>query len=118
LNRHAEAYAREHGRNPDDDVPPFVALDHADRAALVRTLTTPGHPEKDLWVLLALFCNMAFDTAAHMPTAEAMKAGHPGLAAMGFSPPDEDGLWRFPAFSYQRELAPVHPGTTSTGSPA
>ncbi|MEV0401523.1 DUF5987 family protein [Actinoallomurus sp. NPDC050550] len=118
LNRHAVAHAREHGRVLDETVPPFVALDFADRTALVRTLTSPEHPEKELWVLLALFCNMAFDTAAHLPTLDAIRAGHPGLATMGFAPPDRDGLWRFPAFSYRRELAPIHPGTTSTGSPA
>ncbi|MCP2336076.1 DUF5987 family protein [Actinomadura rupiterrae] len=118
LDEHATAYAEQHGLKPDDSVPPFVALDFEDRTAIVRWLTSPGHPEKDLWVLLALFCNMAFDTGAHLHTTEAIAAGHPGLATMGFSSPDDDGLWRFPDFSYRRELAPRHPNTTSTGSPA
>ncbi|MFD0900350.1 DUF5987 family protein [Actinomadura sediminis] len=118
LDAHAARYAAEHGLSLDASLPPFVALEFADRTALVRTLTSPGHPEKELWVLLALFSTMAFDTAAHLPTAAAIAAGHPGLATMRFAPPDDDGLWRFPRFSYGRELAPLHPGTTATGSPA
>jgi hypothetical protein len=61
---------------------------------------------------------MAFDTAAHQHTADAIAAGHPGLAAMGFARPDADGLWRFADFSYGRPLARTHPATTSSGSPA
>ncbi|MFB7122067.1 DUF5987 family protein [Kitasatospora sp. NPDC056273] len=118
LNRHARAYAEERGRPLDDAVPPFVALPFADRTGLVRTLTGPDHPERELWVLLALFSNMAYDTAAHLHTADAIAAGHPGLTAMGFMDPDADGLWRFSDFSYRRQLAEPHPGTTSTGSPA
>jgi hypothetical protein len=117
LNGHAEAYAAEHGLPLDGSVPPFVALAYPDRAALVHTLTTPGHPEKDGWVLLALFSNMAFDVAAHMHTTDAIAAGHPGLLAMGFAKPDPDGLWRFPDYSYRRPLASMHPDTTPSGSP-
>jgi hypothetical protein len=116
LNGHAEAHAAEHGLILDPSVPPFVALSFAERTTIVRTLTTHGHPEKDLWVLLALFSNMAFDTAAHLNTADAIATGHPGLTMMGFAPPDPDGLWRFPDFSYRRELARLHPDTNSTGS--
>lgn len=118
LNEHARTYAAEHGLTLDDDVPPFVALSFADRTELVRILTTPGHPEKDGWVSLALFCNMSFDCAAHKHTAEAIAEGHPGLLAMGYTAPDADGLWRFPNFSYRRELAVLHPDTTPSGSPA
>jgi hypothetical protein len=117
LNTHAQAYAAERGITLDETVPPFVALDFAGRTALVRLLTTPGHPEKALWVSLALFSNMAYDSAAHMHTADAMAAGHPGLLAMGFEKPGPDGLWRFPEFSYGRALADLHPDTTPTGSP-
>jgi hypothetical protein len=117
LNGHAEAYAAERGLALDGDVPPFVALPYEHRAALVQALTTPGHPEKDGWVLLALFSNMAFDVAAHMHTTDAIAAGHPGLRAMGFAEPDPDGLWRFPAYSYGRVLASPHPDTTPSGSP-
>lgn len=118
LNAHATAYAGEHGVELDGDVPPFVALSFDDRTALVAALTGPGHPEKDGWVALALFCNMAFDSAAHLHTADAIAAGHPGLAAMGITRPDADGLWRFPGYGYGRQLANVHPATAIDGSPA
>ncbi|MFI7122385.1 DUF5987 family protein [Amycolatopsis sp. NPDC049868] len=118
LNEHAKSYAKENDVTLDESLPPFVALSFADRTALVRSLTAPGHPEKDGWVSLALFCNMSFDSAAHKHTAEAIAEGHPGLLAMGYTAPDEDGLWRFPSFSYRRELARVHPDTTPSGSPA
>lgn len=116
LNAHARAHAAEHGISLDPEVSPFVALSFADRTSLVTVLTAPGHPERDLWVSLALFSNMAFDTGAHLHTAEAMAAGHPGLAAMGFAAPDPDGLWRFPDFSYGRPLARLHPDTAPSGS--
>jgi hypothetical protein len=118
LNGHAREHAAEHRIELDPAVPAFVALPFAERTAVVTALTTPGHPEKDGWISLALFCNMAFDTGAHRHTTEAIADGHPGLAAMGFSPPDPDGLWRFPRSSYGRPLAELHPGTTPSGSPA
>jgi hypothetical protein len=118
LNQHAVAYADETGLTLDDTVPAFVALPYEHRAAIVGQLTTPGHPEKDGWVLLAMFSNMAYDIAAHLPLAEALEAGHPGLTAMGFAKPNADGLWRFPEFSYGRQLANSHPNTTESGSPA
>jgi hypothetical protein len=117
LNGHAEVYAAEHGLALDDSVPAFVALPFEHRTALVQALTTPGHPEKDGWVLLALFSNMAFDSAAHLKTTDAIAAGHPGLAAMGFARPDADGLWRFRDYSYGRPLANLHPNTNPSGSP-
>lgn len=116
-NQHATRYAADHGTTLDEHLPPFVALSYWDRYALVAELTAPGHPEKDGWVLLALFCNMAFDSAPHKHTAEAIAEGHPGLRTLGFAKPDPDGLWRFPKFSYGRELATRHPGTTESGSP-
>jgi hypothetical protein len=118
LDAHARAYADEHGLAPDEAVPPFVALPFAHRTALVRRLTAPTNEEKEVWVSLALFSNMAFDTAAHRHTVEAIAEGHPGLVAMGFAAPDDDGLWRFPAYSYGRPLADLHPHTTASGSPA
>lgn len=117
LNGHAATYAAKRSIDLDEDVPEFVALSYEDRSALVVELTTPGHPEKDGWVLLALFSNMAYDSAAHMSTTDALAAGHPGLKAMGFAEPDSDGLWRFPDHGYGRELAKRHPDTTSSGSP-
>lgn len=116
LNDHAQAHAIEHGLTLDGDVPPFVSLAYEHRAALVAQLTAPGSPEKDSWVLLALFCNMAFDCAAHMHTNEALVNGHPGLLALGFAKPDSDGLWRFPDYSYNRPLANLHPDTIESGS--
>jgi enediyne biosynthesis protein E8 len=117
LNAHAQAYAEREHVGLDGDVPPFVALSYEHRAALVAELVAPGHPEKDGWVLLALFSNMAFDSAAHRSTAEAIADGHPGLLAMGFAKPDADDLWRFPDFSYGEQLAKRHPNTTTSGSP-
>jgi hypothetical protein len=117
LNEHAHAYAGEHGLDLDEGLPPFVALGFTDRTALVTALSSPGHPEKEMWVLLALFCNMSFDVGAHMHTADAVAAGHPGLSALGIGPADADGLYRFPQFSYGRVLAKIHPDTDlATGS--
>jgi len=118
LNGHATAYAEEQGIELDDDVPPFVALPFEHRTKLLLKLTTPGHPEKDGWVSLALFCNMAFDSAAHLPIADALAAGHPGLTAMGTEAPGADGRWRYAEYSYGRQLAEIHPETTASGSPA
>ncbi|WP_028647176.1 DUF5987 family protein [Nocardiopsis sp. CNT312] len=116
LNGHAERYAGEHGLEDGRDLPPFVRLSFEDRTALVRALTSPGHPEKEFWVMLALFCNMAFDSAAHMSTPTALAEGHPGLTAMGFAAPDTDGLLRFKEYSYGRATARLHPDTTDSGS--
>ncbi|MBY8870761.1 DUF5987 family protein [Micromonospora sp. PLK6-60] len=118
LNDHAQAWADKRGVALDGDVPPFVALGFADRTRLAAELMAPGHPEQELWVPLAMFSFMAWDTGADRHTVEALAAGHPGLTAMGFAPPGPDGLWRFPEFSYRRELASVHPLTTAKGDPA
>lgn len=118
LNERARSYAGEQDVPLDDAVPPFVALDSEHRIALVQILTAPGNPEKQLWVNLVVFSNMAFDTGAHLSTTDAVAAGHPGLLTMGFAPPDADGIWRFPNCSYQRRLADPHPATTPSGSPA
>ncbi len=117
LNVHAIGYAEEHDVPLDDDVPAFVALEYEHRAALLRRLTTPGHPEKDGWVSLAMFCNMAYDSAAHLPTAHALAEGHPGLLAMDIGTPAEDGRWQYRESSYGRPLADIHPATTASGSP-
>jgi enediyne biosynthesis protein E8 len=116
LNSHAEGYAAAHGITLDESVPPFVALPFPDRTSVVQGLTARDNPERELWVGVAIFCYMAFDSAAHLHTVDAMAAGHVGLATMGFAQPDADGLWRFPAYSYGRQLAPVHPDTTPSGS--
>ncbi|MFF0233656.1 DUF5987 family protein [Micromonospora sp. NPDC005254] len=117
-----DEYAREHaaatGLDLNPDLPPFVGLPFEARTALIEKLTSPDHPDKQMWVGLALFCNMAFDSAPHLHTVDALAAGHPGLLAMRYETPDPDGLWRFPTFSYGRQLANPHPSTTATGSPA
>jgi len=118
LNGHAQTYATERGMVLDASVPPFVALAFEHRAAMVQSLTAPRHPERQLWVNLATFSNMAFDSAAHLSTTEALATGHPGLMTIGFAPPNADGLWRFPDSSYRRKLADPHPATTASGSPA
>jgi hypothetical protein len=117
LNEHARDYAARSGLDLDPSVPPFVALEFADRIALAQRLLAPEHPEQELWVALAMFTAMAWDTGAHMHTTDALASGHPGLTLMGFMPPGPDGVWRFPRFSYGRALAALHPGTTSTGDP-
>jgi hypothetical protein len=91
LNAHAQAYATAHGLALDESVPAFVAMSYADRVGLIQTLIAPDHPEKDIWVLVALFCFMAFDTAAHLHTTEALAAGHPA-SDDGVAKPDADGL--------------------------
>lgn len=117
LNQHAAEYAERVGVTLDTDVPEFVALAYEHRAALILELVAWGNPARDGWILLAMFSNMAYDTAPHRHTVEAMEAGHPGLLAMGITKPDADGLWRFPDFGYGQELAKRHPNTTESGSP-
>jgi len=116
LNQHAVRYRDEHGRPEDDSVPAFVALESADRIALIDELCRPGHPEKVIWTGIVLFCNMAYDTGGYMHTTDALAAGHVGLTALGFFPPDADGRWRFPDYSYRRPLADLHPLTLANGS--
>jgi hypothetical protein len=116
LGEKAAAWAAERGLTLDEDVPAFVALPFAERTGLLQTLLSRSNPERDGWVLLTMFSNMAYDSAAHLHTAEAIAAGHPGLLAMGVTPPDADGLWRFQNFSYGRQLAEVHPDTLPNGS--
>ena len=118
LNGHAQNYAAEQGIELDDTVPAFVSLDYDNRVALVLRLTAWEHPERQGWVNLVMFSNMAWDTGAHMHTVDALAAGHPGLHTLGFAPPDADGLWRFPTYTYGRKLAEIHPNTTESGSPA
>ena len=118
LNAHAVSHAAAQGLVLDEDVAPFVALPFPHRTALVLALTAPGHPEQAMWVALALFSNMAFDSAAHLPTAEALAGRHPGLLTIGYLPPEAVGLFRFPSYSYGRPLASLHPATTATGNPA
>ena len=113
----AVAYAAERGITLDPAVPPLVALDFAARTAfLVELLAAPGPFQVPL-LLLALVVFAAYHAAAHLPTVDAVRGRHPGLAAIGFPLPQADGLWRFPDFSYRRRLARRHP-RTDRDSPA
>lgn len=117
LDGHAVKYRDDRGLPADESVPPFVALASPDRIALLSELLDPEHPEKQLWAGLAMFCNMAFDTSAHLHTVDAIRDGQPGLLTIAYRPPDADGLWRFPDSSYGRPLARLHPDTDPiTGS--
>jgi len=116
LDAHAARYRARTGLPPDPE--PFVELRYDDRLALVGELLAPDHPERMMWAGLAMFSFMAFDTGAHLHTVDAIAAGHPGLRILGYAPPGEDGLWRFPKYSYGLQLSDIHPNTDRTGSPA
>jgi len=117
LNAEAVTQAARAGLVPDPTVPAFVALPFAQRTALAVRLLDGTGPDQVVWYALAAIAMLAFHTAAHLDTAEAVRRGHPGLAWLRFPAPDADGLWRYEHFSYRRELARRHPRTTRTGSP-
>lgn len=115
LNEEAAAYARSH----DLHVAPgqeFADLPYEHRRALVGSLIAVGAPMRDFWVVLALFAYMAYDSAPHRQTAEAVARRDSGLAAMGFAAPGPDGIWAFGDFSYLKPLARLHPGTDEKGN--
>jgi hypothetical protein len=58
----------------------------------------------------------ALDMLAHLHTADAVAAGHPGLATIGFAGPGADGRWGFPDHPYGRPLARAYPATTASRS--
>ena len=117
INVQAVAYALFNGIVLDPTVPPFVSLDFASRTALlVQILDTDG-PNRSAFYGLAALCFVAYNTAGYLPTVVAIRDGHPGLAAIGFPPPDPDGKWRFPEFSYRRVLAQAH-RHSKRGNPA
>lgn len=100
------------------DRPPFVGLSFDHRTTLVTGLFRADDLDRPIWQLLAFLVGLAFDTAAHRHTAQALAEGHPGLVWTGFPQPDADGLWRYPSHSYGTALAEPHPATTPSGSPA
>lgn|SRR5262245_4134711 len=104
-------YAAERGIMLDPAVPPLVALDFAARTALLVELLAAAGPLQVPFLLLALIVFVAYHAAAHLPTVDAVRGHHPGLAAIGFPLPQADGIWRFPDFSYRRRLARRHPRT-------
>jgi hypothetical protein len=116
LDAAAAAYAGQHRVALDPTLPPLVALDFGDRTRTCLQLLDPARPDYLAWWALAAMPFLAFHTAGHLHTAEAVRAGHPGLRFLGFPHPDADGLWRFPHFSYRRRLAREHPHTTANGN--
>ena len=118
LNAQAVRYAATAGVLLDPTVPPFVTLSFEHRTALALELLEGTLPDQLAWYGLAGVATLAFHTAGHLSTADAVRSGHPGLAWIDFPPPDSDGLWRYPVFSYRRVLAEPHPRTTASGSPA
>ena len=113
----AVLYALTHTIVLDPTVPPFVALDFASRTALLVKLLDEDGPLQAPFSGLASVCFVAYHTAGYLPTAVAIRDGHPGLAAIRFPPPDPDDVWRFPEFSYRRVLALAHPDS-QRGNPA
>lgn len=108
LNRRALAYAVTHAIVPDPTVPPLVALDFAARTAVCLETLDAVTPDQLAYYALAALVFLAYHTAGHLPTAQAVRDGHPGLATLGLPLPDADGLWRYPTFSYRRKLARGH----------
>ncbi|MFE5946644.1 DUF5987 family protein [Streptomyces sp. NPDC056480] len=98
--------------------PAFVGLSFTHRTRLVSGLFDASDVDRQIWQVLSLLTGLAFDSASHVDTAEAVKQRHGGLAWTGFPPPGEDGLWRFAQYSYGRPLADLHSQTTASGSPA
>jgi enediyne biosynthesis protein E8 len=117
LEARALAYAARERLLLDPTLPPFVALDFRHRTLLCLELLDPAAPDYLLWWAIAAMPFLAFHTAAHLHTADAVRSGHPGLRTLRFPHPDPDGLWRFPEFSYRRRLARRSPRTTANGNP-
>ena len=117
LDTRAATYAGQHQRMLDPTLPPFVALSFGDRTRLLLELLDPSAQDYIVWWALAAMPFLAFHTAGHLNTVHAVRDGHPGLRWIGFPHPDRDGLWRYPHFSYRRQLARSHPRTTSNGNP-
>jgi len=117
LNARATAFAAAHGIVLDPTVPPLVSLDFAQRTALLVQILDGNDPDQLAYFALAGLAFIAYHTAGHLHLADAVRGGHPGLAAIGFPQPDPDDLWRFPEFSYGRQLASTDPRTTRGGNP-
>lgn len=117
LNLRTVLYAVTHDVKLSLQVPPFVELDFASRTALLLEILDGNGPLHDAYYALASVVFLGYNTAAYLDTAEAIRDGHPGLKALGFPPPDADGVWRFPEFSYRRVLATPHPDSRN-GQPA
>jgi hypothetical protein len=108
LNRRAVTYAATHLILLDPTVPPLVALDFAGRTAVCLEALEAETPDQLLYYALAAIVFLAYHTAGHLSTPQAVRDGHPGLAALGLPLPDADDLWRYPVFSYRKKLARGH----------
>jgi enediyne biosynthesis protein E8 len=108
INGHALVYALLHGIVLDLSAPPLVQFDFASRTALLVQLLDVNELGQPAFYGIAALSFAAYHTAGYLPTVVAIQDGHPGLAAIGFPPPNPDGLWRFPEFSYRRKLAKAH----------
>lgn len=117
MNARAVAWAAPRLILLDPTVPPLVSLSFAQRTDFLVALLDGTDPDRLLWYAAAGLVFVAYHTAGHLPTTEAIATGHPGLATIGFPPPQADGRWRFSAFSYGRPLATRHRRTTRTGHP-
>jgi hypothetical protein len=117
LNVRAVQFAAERLIVLDPTVPPLVSLGFAQRTDFLVDLIDGTDPERLAWYALAGLVFIAYHTAGHLPTVDAIASGHPGLAAIGFPAPQADGLWRFSSFSYGRPLAKKHRRTTRQGNP-
>ncbi|HUO05197.1 MAG TPA: DUF5987 family protein [Candidatus Binataceae bacterium] len=113
----AVVYALLNGITLDRTLPPFVSLNFAQRTGLLVQALDPSNKNQAAFSGLAALCFVAYNTAGYLDTVVAIEQGHPGLAAIGFPPPNPDGKWRFPDFSYQRALAKPHPHSKN-GNPA
>ena len=117
LSARAVAFAVAEGIALDPTVAPWVSLDFDERTRLAVRLLDGGDPDRALWEAVGALVFLGYHTAGHLPTAQAVRDGHPGLAGIGFPAPGADGLWRFPAHSYRRPLARPHPATVGAGHP-
>jgi hypothetical protein len=117
ITARATAYAVSNGIVLDPTVPPLVSLNFAQRTALLVQILDGSDPDQIAYFALAALVFLAYHTAGHLDTAEALAGGHPGLAALGFPAPNPDGRWRFADFSYGRTLAGRHP-RSRRGSPS
>lgn len=118
LDARAAAYAVEHLILLPLDRPSFTGLSFTHRTRLVTGLFDDDEVDLPVWQMLSFLVCLAFDTAGYLPTRDAIAAGHPGLAWIGFPAPSSNGQWAFPQHSYGRPLADLHPSTTASGSPA
>jgi len=117
LNAHATQYAGTNGIALDPTVPSFVALAFADGTALLVEILDGSGPDELAYFALAALAFLAYHTAGHLPLVDAVRSGHPGLAAIGFPQPQADGLWHYTEFSYRRALSARHPQTSRRGNP-